>query len=181
MADQPTPWRITCELRAKSDVSVNPDRLFHSPAAVVAPNGDWLVCYQDSEDHDGLDGVVSHVRSSDQGQTWTSNGIVFDQRGKQRRCLGRNPTYAVTNGGVIVLVVQRWANSLGTNYVQPSRWPVSPEHRSLICRQTGPVAQSRNRLLTTRIEGVQTRCETMKRRKLLDVQTGWSAGHARYL
>ena len=108
MADQPTPWRITCELRAKSDVSVNPDRLFHSPAAVVAPNGDWLVCYQDSEDHDGLDGVVSQVRSSDQGQTWTSDGIVFDQRGQQRRCLGRNPAYAVTNGEVIVLDVQRW-------------------------------------------------------------------------
>ncbi len=108
MADPPTPWRITYELSTKSDVSVNPDRLFHGPAAVVAPNGDWLVCYQDSEDHDGHDGVIGQVRSSDKGKTWTSDGIVFDQRGEKQKYFGRNPSYAVTSDGRIVLVVQRY-------------------------------------------------------------------------
>ena len=45
------PWMATYELSAKSDVAINPDRLYHGPAAVVAPNGDWLVCFQDSADH----------------------------------------------------------------------------------------------------------------------------------
>lgn len=106
MADEPGPWTVTYELSAKSDVSINLKRLFHGPAALVAPNGDWLVCYQDSENHAGRDGVISQVRSRDEGRTWKSDGIVFDQR--PQKYYGRNPAYGITSDGLIVLVVQRW-------------------------------------------------------------------------
>jgi hypothetical protein len=52
--------------------------------------------------------VISQVRSSDQGKTWTPDGIVFDQRGEKQKYFGRNPAYAVTSDGRIVLVVQRY-------------------------------------------------------------------------
>ena len=100
------PWMATYELSAKSDVAINPDRLYHGPAAVVAPNGDWLVCFQDSADHGGTDGVIRQVRSRDEGRTWQADGIVHDQR--EQRMFSRNPAYGVTPDGRIVLVVQRW-------------------------------------------------------------------------
>jgi hypothetical protein len=101
-----TDWTAVYEMSAKMDVAVNPERLFHGPAAVLAPNGDWLVCYQDSLDHSGRDGVISQVRSRDEGKTWVNDGIVYDGRGEN--WFGRNPAYGVTADGVIVLVVQRW-------------------------------------------------------------------------
>ena len=106
MADEPGSWTVTYELSAKSDVSINPKRLFHGPAALVAPNGDWLVCYQDSKTHAGQDSVISQVRSRNEGRTWKPEGIVFDQR--SQKYYGRNPAYGVTSDGLIVLVVQRW-------------------------------------------------------------------------
>ena len=100
------PWMATYELSAKSDVAINPARLYHGPAAVVAANGDWLVCFQDSADHSGSDGVISQVRSRDEGRSWQVDGIVHDQR--PERMFSRNPAYGVTPDGRIVLVVQRW-------------------------------------------------------------------------
>lgn len=102
----PTAWTVIYELSGKFDVAVDPKRLFHGPAAVVAANGDWLVSYQDSDDHGGNDGVISQVRSSDRGKTWKRDGIVFDQR--LEKYFGRNPAYGVTEDGRLVLVVQRW-------------------------------------------------------------------------
>ena len=100
------PWMATYELSAKIDVAINPDRLYHGPAAVVAPNGDWLVCFQDSADHGGTDGVISQVRSRDEGRSWQVDGVMHDQRAD--RFFSRNPAYGVTADGRIVMVVQRW-------------------------------------------------------------------------
>ena len=108
LAADPSSWTVTYELSAKSDIAINPSRLFHGPAAVVAPNGDWLVCYQNSFDHGGTDGVISQMRSRDEGKTWRSDGIVFDERKANEPLFGRNPAYGVTSDGRVVLVVQRW-------------------------------------------------------------------------
>lgn len=105
-AQGPARWTVIYELSAKQDVSIDPGRLFHGPAAVIAPNGDWLVSYQDGSDHGGIDAVVSQVRSTDQGKTWKRDGIVYDER--KDGFFGRNPAYGITNPGQLVLVVQRW-------------------------------------------------------------------------
>lgn len=99
-------WLPIYELSAKVDVAIDPKRLKHGPAAVVAPNGDWLVAFQDSVDHAGNDGVISQVRSTDQGKTWKRDGIVYD--GRKEKFFGRNPAYGTTQDGRVVLVVQRW-------------------------------------------------------------------------
>jgi len=99
-------WTAVYELSAKMDVAINPDRLLHGPAAAVAPNGDWLVSFQDSADHSGRDGVVSQVRSRDRGRTWSAPAVVYD--GRNNGDFGRNPAYGVTQDGRVVLVVQRW-------------------------------------------------------------------------
>ncbi len=104
------PWTVTYDLSAQINVASNPERLHHAPAVIEAPNGDWLVAFQDSRgntrfgDHVGTDAVISQVRSSDQGKTWKSDGIVVDQR--KNGCLARNPAYGVSAEGVVVLVVQ---------------------------------------------------------------------------
>ncbi len=99
-------WVAVYEMSAKRDVALNPDRLFHGPAAVAAPNGDFLVAYQDSIDHSGHDSVISQARSSDGGRTWKPDGIVFDGRGEG--CFGRQPAYGVSAAGEVILVIQCW-------------------------------------------------------------------------
>lgn len=128
-----TNWTAVYEMSAKLDVAINPSRLFHGPAAVHAPNGDWLVCYQDSLDHSGRDGVISQVRSRDEGRTWVNDGIIYDERAGN--WFGRNPAYGVTADGVIVLVVQRWrplptgesAVTFRKEGIGGSVWLVSPD------------------------------------------------------
>jgi len=44
---------------------------------------------QDLEDHTSTDGVVSQVRSSDQGKTWRLGGVVYGERKEDH--FGRNP------------------------------------------------------------------------------------------
>lgn len=68
------------------------------PAGVVAPNRDWLVCYQHSENHDG---VIGQVPGSDKGKTGRSDDTVFDQSGEKQKYFGRNPASAVTSNGWI--------------------------------------------------------------------------------
>jgi hypothetical protein len=87
------------------DIAVDPERFFHGPAAVVAPNGDWLVAYQDSLDDPGHDSYISQVRSRDSGKTWMSDGIVYDERAKHIGA--RNPAFGLTADGQIVMVIQR--------------------------------------------------------------------------
>lgn len=108
LAADPSSWTVAYELSAKSDIAINPSRLFYGPAAVVAPNGDWLVCYQNSFDHGGADGVICQMRSRDEGKTWQPDGIVFDERKANEPLFGRNPAYGVARDGRVALVVQRW-------------------------------------------------------------------------
>ena len=82
-----------------------PERFLHGPAAVAAPNGDWLVAYQNGLDDPGRDSFISQMRSRDQGRTWAQDGIVYDERDK--RVGSRNPTFGLTGNGKIILVVQR--------------------------------------------------------------------------
>jgi hypothetical protein len=97
-------WVPLYDFSTKIDVSIDRDRYFHSPAMVVAPNGDWLLAHQDSETHVGHDSVIRQVRSVDRGKTWKLDGIVYDGRAEGR--LGRGPVYGVTPEGVVILVVQ---------------------------------------------------------------------------
>jgi hypothetical protein len=83
----------------------NPKRFLHGPAAVVASNGDWLVAFQDSIDDPGHDSYIHQMRSHDQGKSWVSDDIVYDERDKEVG--SRNPTFGVTKDGKIVLIVQR--------------------------------------------------------------------------
>lgn len=99
-------WTAVYEMSAKFNVAIDPKRLFHGPAATCAANGDWLVAFQDGIDHNGRDGVISQVRSRDQGKTWSAPTVVYDAR--RNGDFGRNPAYGVTEDGRIVLVVQRW-------------------------------------------------------------------------
>ncbi|HYA21710.1 MAG TPA: sialidase family protein [Thermoproteota archaeon] len=86
-------------------VDNKPERFLHGPAVVVAPNGDWLVAYQDGLDDPGRDSFVNQMRSHDQGRTWTRDGIIYDERDK--RVGSRNPAFGLTAKGKITLVVQR--------------------------------------------------------------------------
>ena len=63
------------------DVSLNPNRNFHSVSACPmgsftpygacrAPNGDFLLSHQDSLEHSGGDCFVHQCRSRDEGLTW---------------------------------------------------------------------------------------------------------------
>ena len=71
----------------------------------MAPNGDWLVAYQDGLDDPGHDSFIRQVRSHDGGQTWVPDDIVYDERDKGVGC--RNPAFGLTADGGIVLVIQR--------------------------------------------------------------------------
>lgn len=72
---------------------------------MVAPNGDWLVAYQDGLDDPGHDSFIRQMRSHDQGRSWLLDGIVYDERDEKVGC--RNPAFGLTADGKIVLVVQR--------------------------------------------------------------------------
>jgi len=53
------------DLSAQVNIAADPERLYHSPALIEVPNGDWLCAFQDSrgknrvEDHTTVNGVVS--------------------------------------------------------------------------------------------------------------------------
>ncbi len=114
-------WVPLYEMSAKIDLAVSPKRYYHGPTLVVAANGDWLLAFQDSTSNSGHDGVVTQMRSSDQGKTWRRDGIVFDQRNQGR--FGRNPLYGLTDDGVIVLIV---------NLFMPERKPLPGDpHRAM--------------------------------------------------
>ena len=103
-AISPNRWVPLYEMSSKIDVNVNFKRYFHGPAMIVTPEGHWLLAHQDSATHSGHDGYITQMRSTDQGKTWASDGIVYD--GRTQRRFGRNPLYGVTDAGVIVLLVQ---------------------------------------------------------------------------
>ncbi|MEW6228077.1 MAG: sialidase family protein [Bacillota bacterium] len=101
----------------KVDVWSDARRYFHGPAIVQAPNGDWLVAFQDSLDHYGKDSVITQVRSRDRGKSWSLDGVVYseletpaDGASPNFGATGiqaRNPAYGVTRDGKVILVVQR--------------------------------------------------------------------------
>ena len=72
---------------------------------MAAPNGDWLVAYQDSLDDPGRDSFINQMRSRDQGRSWRQDSIAYDERDK--RVGSRNPAFGLTADGKIILVIQR--------------------------------------------------------------------------
>ena len=96
---------VSYNLGSRVVIDRKPERFLHGPAALVAPNGDWLVAYQDSLDDPGHDSFINQMRSHDQGMTWLSDGIVSDERRENIGC--RNPAFGLTADSKVVLVVQR--------------------------------------------------------------------------
>ncbi|MEW6228078.1 MAG: sialidase family protein [Bacillota bacterium] len=111
------------EVSERFTIWVDGERYYHGPAAVVAPNGDWLVSFQDSVEHHGEGSVISQVRSSDQGKTWTMDGVAYSELNDGVTV--RNPAYGVTPHGEVCMVVQRrdpkqgitWEKLAGSYYL----------------------------------------------------------------
>ena len=89
----------------RTEVNVNPERDLHGPSVGRAPNGDILLCHQDSLVHQGGDGFLHQWRSSDDGFTWLDEGPAADWRAENLDALFGE--YGTTAGGRMVLLVQR--------------------------------------------------------------------------
>jgi hypothetical protein len=130
---------VSFNLRSRVVIGSNAKRFLHGPAAVVAPNGDWLVVYQDAIDDPSHDGFIHQMRSQDQGKTWLDDGAVYDERNKGVGCA--NPTFGLTANGHMVLVIQRRAvcekeghptELLNSTYCVSSDNGRSYEHRGFV-------------------------------------------------
>jgi hypothetical protein len=51
----------------------------HGNSMVKADNGDFLLFYQNTTTHNSGDGDLRYARSTDNGKTWTIEGVVFDE------------------------------------------------------------------------------------------------------
>lgn len=97
--------KYTITVTRRVDVSLNPDRNFHSVSACRAPNGDFLVNHQDSLRHLGGDCVVHQWRSTDEGLTWQDEGAAVDITNEGLDA--RAGEYGLTPDGRLVMIVQR--------------------------------------------------------------------------
>ena len=85
-------------------VSESGERNFHGPTACRTPDGDLLLCHQDSLLHGGKDCHVHQWRSADGGDTWSDEAAVADLRGEGLDA--RFGEYGVTDDGGLLLFVQ---------------------------------------------------------------------------
>lgn len=88
-----------------TEVYVDPERDLHGPCVARAPNGDMLLCHQDSLAHHGGDGFAHQWRSCDNGFTWEDEGPIADWRAENLDALFGE--YGATPNGRMVLLVQR--------------------------------------------------------------------------
>jgi hypothetical protein len=119
----------TIEIVKRIDVSVNDKREFHGPCVCRAPNGDLILCHQDSKAHGGGDGYVHQWRSTDDGFTWTDEGVAAKWTDQEMDSLFGE--YAVApDGRRMVMLVQR-RKTLGDNAgIVSSVWYTSENNGS---------------------------------------------------
>ncbi len=86
------------------EVAVDATRNFHGPSVGRCPNGDLLLCHQDSLQHTGGDGFCHQWRSSDDGFTWEDEGPAADRRDRGIDALFGE--YGTTPDGRMVMMVQ---------------------------------------------------------------------------
>ena len=127
------------EVLQRLPVNVDPRRELHGPCVTRAATGDWLLCHQDSCEHQGGDGYVHQWRSPDQGGTWLDEGPAADWRERGLDALFGE--YGLAPNGQLVMFVQRREPRSGNAGIRASWYSTSTDN-GRTWTERGPVDSS---------------------------------------
>jgi hypothetical protein len=104
-------------------------RDYHGPCICRAPNGDLLLCHKDAYTHGGGDGYVHQWRSTDEGFTWTDEGVAAKWTDQGLDSLYGEYTVA-PDGNRMAMLVQRRTIYGGNPGIISSVWYTSENNGS---------------------------------------------------